>query len=154
MSLTLHNQARFLGDSLALPSLPENSWGKETRCKRARGEGPEMKLEWGVLLEEEPWLISRPREEEAGGGETGVGVAGRKAAQGRLPGQEALEKGTPLSIPQLASLRSLPRGRGPCSGCPGRRRRVEAVGEDLLPAAPEVQKARSPGPHVFRPQFR
>lgn len=78
----------------------------------------------------------------AGGG--GGGALGEEGGAGTAPRRGNLGEGTPLSIPQLASLRSLPRGTGTVFRLSGQKTAGGRGGgrEDLLPAAaPEVQKA-------------
>lgn len=76
----LLTQARFLGDELALPSLPENSWGKREPAANRPGAGPgDGELEWGVLLERGA-LAHHPA--RRGGGWRGVGCAGRARRRG------------------------------------------------------------------------
>lgn len=87
----------------------------------------------------------------------GVGVRWeRKAAQGQLPGGETLEKGLPSPSRNWHPCAPSRAGEGPCSGCPGRRRRVEeAVGErTFFQQQPQKCKGWSQGPScVFRPQI-
>ena len=96
----------------------------------------------------------------AGGGGRGVGEGGwgrgelrEEGGAGTAPGRGNLGEGTLLSIPQLASSRSLPRGRGTMSRLSGQKKAGgRAVGERTFSQQqPQTCKGLVTGPLLRLP---